>query len=135
MWRTVRLNFPLILLFVCLIPMGRVRADEIRLGEVFVGYSLLHGDLQKKAGGWELSAGKNFTQWLSLHADFDAHHQSAAGSLRHQHDILFGPQFSHRTNHFTLFAHSLAGICRATGAARDTGSRTSPAEAWIWILE
>lgn len=63
-------------------------AEDVRIEEAFVGYSLLHGDLQNKASGWEFSAGKNFTQWFSLHADFDAHHQSAFGSVRHEHDIL-----------------------------------------------
>ena len=49
------------------------------------------------------------------------HHQSA-GSQRHQHDFLFGPQFSHRTDHFTLFAHALAGGSHATGSlGSDTG--------------
>ena len=100
----------------CLALSTCASAEEYRLGEIFAGYSLLHGDLQKRASGWELSAGKNLNQWLSLHADFDAHHQSSAGSQRHQHDFLFGPQFSHRTSHFTLFAHALAGGCRTTGS-------------------
>lgn len=96
-------------------------AEDVRIEEAFVGYSLLHGDLQNRASGWEFSAGKNFTQWFSLHADFDAHHQSAFGSVRHEHDILFGPQFSHRTNQFTLFAHSLAGMSHVPGIRSDTG--------------
>lgn len=99
----------------------RSRADEVRIAELYGGYSLLHGDLQKSAGGWELSAGVNVKQWVSFHASFDAHHQSDAHSLRHEHDLLFGPQFSHRSNNFTVFAHSLAGICRATGIKSDSG--------------
>jgi hypothetical protein len=74
-----------------------LRAEEYRLAEVFAGYSLLHGDLQPSASGWELSAGKNFNQWLGLYADFDAHHQSSSSTVRHQHNFVFGPQFAHRT--------------------------------------
>ncbi|MGZ7094197.1 MAG: hypothetical protein ACXVJ2_14335, partial [Candidatus Angelobacter sp.] len=96
-----------------------LHAEEYRLGEFFAGYSFLHGDLQQRASGWEISAGKNFNQWLSLHADFDAHHQSAAGNQRHQHDFLVGPQFSHGTSHFTLFVHALAGGCHTTGSLGD----------------
>lgn len=103
-----------------LIPMG-LHADDFRVADVFLGYSLLHGDLQKHASGWEISGGGYFKQWLSLHADFDAHHQSSAGSHRHQHDFLFGPQFSHRTSQFTFFAHTLAGVCHTSG---DPGSET-----------
>jgi hypothetical protein len=98
-----------------------LHADDFRIADLFVGYSLLHGDLQKHASGWEISGGGYFKQWLSLHADFDAHHQSAAGSQRHQHDFLSGPQFSHRTSHFTLFAHTLAGVSHITGSS---GTRT-----------
>ena len=98
-----------------------ISAKEIRIEEVFAGYSFLHGDIQKKASGWEFSAGKNVTQWFGLHADFDAHHQSALGSVRHEHDILFGPQFSHRTDQFTLFAHSLGGMSHVSGTRSDTG--------------
>lgn len=99
-----------------------LHAEEYRLGEIFAGYSLLHGDLQKRASGWEISGGAYFNRWFSLHADFDAHHQSTAGSLRHQHDFLFGPQFSHRTSNFTLFAHGLAGGSHTTGSVRpETG--------------
>src|SRR5215472_3113327 len=97
----------LILLLNCAGFIKRATADDFRVADVFAGYSLLHGDLQKKASGWELSAGGYLKQWLSLNLDLDAHHQSAAGSLRHTHNVLFGPQFSHRTNRFTLFAHTL----------------------------
>jgi hypothetical protein len=110
-----------ILFLVCSVLSIGAGAEEYRFGEVFVGYSLLHGDLQKRAGGWELSGGPYLNRWLSLHADFAAHHQSAPGSLRHEHDLLFGPQVSHRVESFTLFAHSLAGISHVTGFASDTG--------------
>jgi hypothetical protein len=103
-------------LVICISISSHLGAEEYRIGEVFAGYSLLHGDLQKRAGGWEISAGKTFNKWLSLHADFDAHHQSSSGSQRHQHDFLFGTQFSHHTNRFTLFAHTLAGGCRTAGS-------------------
>src|ERR1700681_3103389 len=103
-------------LIVCSSLPYNLRAEEYRLGEIFAGYSLLPGDLQQTASGWEISAGKNFNQWLSLHADFDAHHQSSPSSVRRQHDFLSGPQFSHRTNNFTLFAHALAGGCHTSGS-------------------
>lgn len=108
-------------IIVCLLMSGSLNAEEYRLGEIFAGYSLLHGDLQKSASGWELAAGKNLNQWLSLHVDFDGHHQSSSGNQRHQHDFLFGPQFSHRTSNFTLFAHSLLGGCHSSG---NLGSET-----------
>ena len=103
-------------LLICFSISSHLRAEEYRLGDIFAGYSLLHGDLQRRASGWEISGGAYFNRWFSLHADFDAHHQSTAGSLRHQHDFLFGPQFSHRASNFTLFAHALAGGCRTTGS-------------------
>jgi hypothetical protein len=103
-------------LLICFSISGHLHAEEYRLGDIFVGYSLLHGDLQNKASGWEISGGKNLKQWLSFHADFDAHHQSAAGNQRHQHDFLFGPEFSHRARNFTLFAHALAGGSHTTGS-------------------
>lgn len=98
-----------------LMPTG-LHADDFRVADVFLGYSLLHGDLQKHASGWEISGGGYFKQWLSLHANFDAHHQSSARSQRHQHDFLFGPQFSHRTSQFTFFAHTLAGLSHISGS-------------------
>ena len=103
-------------LLVCFSVFSHLRAEEYRLGEIFAGYSLLHGDLQHKASGWEISGGPYFNRWFSLHADFDAHHQSAAGNQRHQHNFLFGPQFSHRAGNFTLFAHALAGGSHTTGS-------------------
>jgi hypothetical protein len=106
----------IIALLICFSISSHLRAEEYRRGEIFAGYSLLHGDLQAKASGWEVSGGKNLNQWLSLHADFDAHHQSAAGNQRHQHDFLFGPEFSHRASNFTLFAHALAGGSHTTGS-------------------
>lgn len=98
-----------------LMPMS-LHADDFRVADVFLGYSLLHGDLQKHASGWEISGGGYLKQWLSLNADFDAHHQSSPSSVRHLHDFLFGPQFSYRTSHFTLFAHALAGACHTSGS-------------------
>jgi hypothetical protein len=112
-----------------------LHAEEYRLGEIFAGYSLLHGDLQKRASGWEISGGAYFNRWFSLHADFDAHHQSAAGSLRHQHDFLFGPQFSHRTGNFTLFAHALrAEAIQPAAFAPRQGLHQLSAEELIGIL-
>jgi hypothetical protein len=117
----IRPSAKLAVFLVCLLMTSYLGAEEYRLGEVFAGYSLLHGDLQKSASGWELSAGKNFNQWLSLHADFDGHYQSSTGSQRHENNFLLGPQFSHRTNHFTLFAHALSGACHTRG---DLGNET-----------
>lgn len=113
-------------LLICLSISSNLHAEEYRLAEFFAGYSLLHGDLQKRASGWEISGGAYFNRWFSLHADFDAHHQSAGGSLRHQHDFLFGPQFSHRASSFTLFAHALAGGSHTTGSiATKTGFKSA----------
>jgi len=103
------------LVILCAAASTHACAEEYRLGHIFAGYSLNQGDLQKKASGWELSVGKTFNRWFSLNADFDAHHQSAAGSQRHQHNLLFGPEFFHRTGRFTLFAHVFPGACRTNG--------------------
>jgi hypothetical protein len=112
----------LIALLAVLLGLGTcARADEYRVAEIFAGYSLLNGDLQKRASGWEFGGGMYLSQWLSVHADFAAHHQSAFGSARHEHDLLFGPQFSHRTGRFTPFAHSFFGISHAAGISKDTG--------------
>jgi hypothetical protein len=112
--RSATLAFALLLVM----PVA-LHADDFRVAEVFAGYSLFQGDLQNHASGWEVSGGGYLKQWLSLHADFDAHHQSSAGNQRHQHDFLFGPQFSHRTDRFTLFAHTLAGGCHTSGTLSD----------------
>jgi hypothetical protein len=115
----------LLALFVLLLISKDSHAKDFRVEDAFAGYSLLHGDLQKDASGWEVSGGHYLQQWLSLHADFDAHHQSSAGSQRHQHDFLFGPQFSHRTDHFTLFAHALSGVTHVSGSlGKETGFGT-----------
>jgi len=109
-------------LLFCFSISSHLQAEEYRLADFFAGYSLLHGDLQPTASGWEISGGAYLNRWFSLHADFDAHHQSSSSSVRHQHNFLFGPQFSHRTNRFTLFAHALAGGCHTTGSlAAETG--------------
>jgi hypothetical protein len=127
-------KFAVLSIFFLFIPL-RLHADDFRLAEVFAGYSLLHGNLQKSASGWELSAGKNLNQWLSLHVDFDGHYQSSAGSQRHTHDFLFGPQFSYRTNsnHFTLFAHALGGACHASGSlGSETGFASVAGGGFDW---
>ena len=115
----------LIALFVSLAISTTAHARDIRVGDIFAGYSLLHGDTQTHGNGWEISVGGhffNFNQWLSLHADFDAHHQSSASSGQNQHDFLLGPQFSHRINHFTLFAHTFAGAAHVSGnLGKETG--------------
>lgn len=41
-------------------------AEDVRIEEAFVGYSLLHGDLQNKASGWEFSAGKTSRNGLAF---------------------------------------------------------------------
>ncbi|HLK52889.1 MAG TPA: hypothetical protein VKU42_05500 [Candidatus Angelobacter sp.] len=120
------------IVFSLFIPL-RLHADEFRVAEVFAGYSLLHGNLQKSASGWEFSGGKNLNQWLSLHADFDGHYQSSAGSRRHTQDFLLGPQFSYRTNHFTLFAHALGGACHAGGSlGSETGFASVAGGGFDW---
>jgi hypothetical protein len=113
--RTNVISKPFALFVLLLISTGS-HAKDFRVADVFAGYSLLHGDLQKHSSGWEVSGGYYFQQWLSLHADFDAHYQSSAGSQRHQHNFLFGPEFSHRTSQFTLFAHVLAGGSHTDGS-------------------
>lgn len=121
----IKLISKLIALSVFLTVSIALHAEDFRVADVFASYSLLHGDLQKHASGWEASGGIYLQDWLSVHVDFDAHHQTSADSQRHQHDFLFGPQFSHRTNHFTLFAHSLAGITHVSGnLGKETGFGT-----------
>jgi hypothetical protein len=114
-------------LLICFSISSHLHGEEYRLGEIFAGYSLLHGDLQQTASGWEISGGAYFNRWFSLHADFDAHHQSSSSTVRHQHDFLFGPQFSHRASSFTLFAHALAGGIHTTGSI---GAETGYASAF-----
>jgi hypothetical protein len=98
---------------------GSLNAEEYRLANLSANYSLLNGDLQNHASGWEISGDGYLKQWLRLQADFDAHHQSSGLGVRHEHDFLIGPELSHRIGNFTLFAHELVGACHISGSFGD----------------
>jgi outer membrane protein OmpA-like peptidoglycan-associated protein len=88
--------------------------------DLFVGYSFVRFSTNAGAketfnwhGGTAAIAG-NVNRWFSLVADFGAYRikdlpRPVSGSA---YTYLFGPQFSHRTEHWTPFVHALFGAAR-----------------------
>src|SRR5437667_8337063 len=86
--------------------------------EVFGGYSLLHAHTlvgDHNASGWDGSIAGNFNRWFGLKADFSGHYTSIAGIAVRDHNFLFGPQISYRTDKLTPFAHLLLGGSHLSG--------------------
>ena len=104
-------------------------AQETPSAEVFGGYSLLHANslVGGNASGWDGSIAANFNQWFGLKADFSGHYTSIAGFAVRDHNFLFGPQISYRTDKLTPFAHLLLGGSHLSG---DFPSDTS----FAWAL-
>ena len=102
--------------------------------DLFVGYSFVRFATRaqgvKESFSWHGLSGSlagNVNRWLSLVADIGAYRikdlpRSVTGSA---YTFLFGPQFSHRTPHFTPFVHALFGAARLSdiqAATTPTGS-------------
>jgi hypothetical protein len=95
-----------------LVPSG-LYAQTRPVVELFGGYSFFkanpgHGLEGADASGWNASINWNFNRWLGIKADFDGHYCCDTPS-RNEHNFLFGPQISIRTDRWTLFAHAMGG--------------------------
>ena len=93
-------------------------AQDTPSAEVFGGYSLLHAHTlvgDHNASGWDGSIAGNFNRWFGLKADFSGHYTSIAGIAVRDHNFLFGPQISYRTDKLTPFAHLLLGGSHLSG--------------------
>lgn len=110
--------------------------------EFFGGYSYAHVEQGLAANpnggftagnpdtsGWETSLSYNFTRHWGVKADFSGHYCCGGESL---HTFLFGPQWSHRTEHTTLFLHGLVGGAHADSVAVDTGAAWAAGGGFDW---
>lgn len=93
--------------------------------EVFGGYSFnTFGNLDG-LHGWNASATWNTNHWFGLTADFSGHYgerpTAFAPTTFQQHTFLFGPRFSHRWEHLTIFGHGLLGAARLDMRAAANG--------------
>ena len=88
--------------------------------DLFVGYSFVRFSTNagaKETFNWHGITGAlagNVNRWFSLVADFGAYRirdvpRPVSGSA---YTYLFGPQFSHRSEHWTPFVHALFGAAR-----------------------
>jgi outer membrane protein OmpA-like peptidoglycan-associated protein len=95
--------------------------DEYPAADVFIGYSFIRfnpnvGGAKEKFnlhGATGAIAG-NVNRWFSLVADFGAYRirDLPPGISGSAYTFLFGPQFSHRGERWTPFAHALFGAAR-----------------------
>jgi len=97
--------------------------------DVFAGYSYLRanpggGFVAANASGWEAAATWNWNHWLGLKADFDGHYCCDG---QHEHNFLFGPQFTMRRHRANVFFHALGGVSHGSTAGF---SETTPA--WVF---
>src|SRR5262249_12428283 len=96
-------------------------AQETSKFDVFGGYSLLHTSNDfagANASGWNASITGNLNNWFGIACDFSGHYDHVFGISVSEHNFLFGPTVSYRTNReerFTPFAHALFGSAHLAG--------------------
>jgi hypothetical protein len=64
--------------------------------------------------GWQASVNGNVHRMIGLVGDFAGQYKSVAGVGVSNHQFLFGPQFSVRSERITPFAHALVGGYRSS---------------------
>lgn len=106
-----------LLLFLASLP---GMAQDYPKYEIFGGYSYLHGDtggsgVSLNLNGWNASLSYNVKSWAGLTADFDGHYGTPLGASFNLHNFLFGPTFSHRSDKWSVYVHTLFGASRAGG--------------------
>jgi len=92
-------------------------ADDVPTLEVFGGVSWLHADAMKIAGikqnyaGWDAEGQYNLNKLLGVTADISGHYGRLQPNIpnSHSYTFVFGPTFSYRAEHSTIFAHTLFG--------------------------
>jgi opacity protein-like surface antigen len=111
-------------------------ADEPRV-EVFGGISYLHIDtmglnnlgLKANYAGWDTEFQVNLNKVLGLTADIGGNYGRLVPDTptRHTYTYVFGPTFSVRREHATIFAHTLFGE-NSTDIITAAGTGTSNSE-------
>ena len=104
-----------VLIFV--MSLAAAAADETPTFEVYGGVSWLHIDRMKVAGikqnytGWDSEAQFNVNRILGVTADIAGNYGRLVADTptKHSYTFVFGPTFSFRTQHSTIFAHTLFG--------------------------
>jgi opacity protein-like surface antigen len=103
-----------LLLGLCLAAMA---ADDVPRIEVFGGVSFLHIDdnglhaPKRNFGGWDTEFQFNLNRVLGITADIGGNYGRVASGVpnSHAYTYVFGPTFSFRREHATIFAHTLLG--------------------------
>lgn len=91
--------------------------NNFRKNEFYIGYSYLMNGVgridNEIAHGWSLSHSHNFNRWIGMTTDFGGEYGKArqlAQALFRVYPSLFGPRFTVRSRHTTLFAHTMFGF-------------------------
>jgi opacity protein-like surface antigen len=94
--------------------------------ELFIGYSYLGIDLTEhdsteNLNGWAMSFSTNLNRRFGVISEFSGNYRNN----QQEHTFLFGPRFSSRGEHATVFTHILAG--GATTKFTHSKTHTNPA--------
>jgi hypothetical protein len=117
--------------------------DDAPTAEVFGGLSFLHIDdnglhaPKRNFAGWDAEGQFNITKLLGVTADIGGNYGRVASSFpnSHSYTYAFGPTFSFRREHATMFAHVLFGENTISKNVITGGSNPSPTDgafAMIW---
>lgn len=129
-----------VLIFV--MSLAAAAADETPTFEVYGGVSWLHIDRMKVAGikqnytGWDSEAQFNVNRILGVTADIAGNYGRLVADTptKHSYTFVFGPTFSFRTQHSTIFAHTLFGAntenIYSSAILGTSNSNTAFAMAW-----
>jgi len=118
-------------------------ADDTPTVEVFGGVSLLHIDdnglhaPKRNFAGWDSEFQFNLNKLLGITADIGGNYGRIAPGVpnSHAYTFAFGPTFSFRREHATIFAHTLLGentISQNVISGSSNASATDSAFAMLW---
>jgi hypothetical protein len=118
-------------------------ADEMPKVEVFGGVSFLHIDdnglhaPKRNYAGWDSEFQFNLNRLLGITADIGGNYGRVASGVSNSHayTYAFGPTFSFRREHATMFAHALFGentISENVISGSSSPSPTDSAFAMVW---
>jgi len=117
--------------------------DETPKAEVYGGVSFLHIDdnglhaPKRNFGGWDSEFQFNLNKLLGITADIGGNYGRIAPGVpnSHAYTFAFGPTFSFRREHATMFAHVLFGentISKNVITGGNNASPTDGAFAMLW---
>jgi hypothetical protein len=118
-------------------------ADDAPTAEVYGGLSFLHIDdnglhaPKRNFVGWDAEGQFNINKLLGITADIGGNYGRVAPGVSNSHSYTyaFGPTFSFRREHATIFAHALFGentISKNVIGGGDNPSPTDGAFAMLW---